>query len=143
MTKLPLTAAASLALSTLLTGCATKQQGTTINNYFGRAGEPTYLPGPNPDAPFSASVAYGELVFVAGKLSPERGDIRAEARGAIGEIKKELARHDLDLSDIVQATVYLADIEYYAPFNEVYTELMEKPYPARAAFAVAALPRGA
>jgi len=116
----------------VLAGCNTEDHGRA-----------RHMPGPNPDAPFSASVAHGDLVFLSGKLSPQRGDITAEARGAILQVEKELLRHKLTLADVVQATIYLADITDYDAFNAVYTELMPKPYPARAAFAVAALPRGA
>ena len=44
---------------------------------------------------------------------------------------------------MVQATVYLADIADFAAMNEVYAEFFEAPYPARAAFQVAALPKNA
>jgi putative endoribonuclease L-PSP len=44
---------------------------------------------------------------------------------------------------VVQATVYLADIADFAAMNEVYAEFFEAPYPARAAFQVAALPKNA
>jgi 2-iminobutanoate/2-iminopropanoate deaminase len=37
--------------------------------------------------------------------------------------------------------VYLADIDDWPSVNEVYQEIVPKPYPARSAFAVRDLPR--
>jgi 2-iminobutanoate/2-iminopropanoate deaminase len=47
------------------------------------------------------------------------------------------------MSNVVKVTVLLADISYFAEVNEVYAEFFAQPYPARSAFAVAALPKGA
>ena len=44
---------------------------------------------------------------------------------------------------MVKTTVLLADIADFAAMNEVYGEFFSAPYPARAAFQVAALPKGA
>ena len=47
------------------------------------------------------------------------------------------------MQNVVKVTVLLADIKNFAAVNEVYAEFFEAPYPARSAFAVAALPKGA
>jgi enamine deaminase RidA (YjgF/YER057c/UK114 family) len=44
---------------------------------------------------------------------------------------------------LVKATVYLADIGDWPAVNEVYARSMPEPYPARSAFAVRDLPKGA
>ena len=49
----------------------------------------------------------------------------------------------MTMGNVVQATVYLADIADFTAMNEVYAEFFAEPYPARAAVQVAALPRGA
>jgi 2-iminobutanoate/2-iminopropanoate deaminase len=46
------------------------------------------------------------------------------------------------MADVVETTVLLADISEFGAMNEVYAEFFEAPYPARAAFQVAALPGG-
>ena len=43
----------------------------------------------------------------------------------------------------MKVNVYLADIADYAGFNEIYAEFAGDVPPARAAFAVAGLPKGA
>ena len=47
------------------------------------------------------------------------------------------------MSHVVKTTVLLADIADFTAMNEVYAEFFTEPYPARAAFQAAALPKGA
>jgi 2-iminobutanoate/2-iminopropanoate deaminase len=47
------------------------------------------------------------------------------------------------MANVVKVTVYLADIADYAEFNEAYAESVGAEAPARAAFAVSGLPKGA
>ena len=47
------------------------------------------------------------------------------------------------MAHVVKTTVLLADIADFAAMNEVYAEFFAEPYPARAAFQAAAIPRGA
>ena len=49
----------------------------------------------------------------------------------------------LSLNDVVKTTVLLADIADFAEMNEVYAEFFSEPYPARIAFAVKSVPKGA
>ena len=44
---------------------------------------------------------------------------------------------------VLKTTVYLADIADFATVNEIYAKYFTEPYPARAAFQVGALPKGA
>ncbi len=93
--------------------------------------------------PYSALVESGDLVFVAGRIGDTRGDFENEVATTIFALEIELARVNLTLGDIVQATCYLTDIGLYERFNAVYAERMPKPYPARAAVGVSGLPAGA
>jgi 2-iminobutanoate/2-iminopropanoate deaminase len=47
------------------------------------------------------------------------------------------------LEKLVKVTVYLADIADYAEFNDAYAGFVGTEPPARAAFAVSGLPKGA
>ena len=47
------------------------------------------------------------------------------------------------LNDIVKLNVYLIDLSYFSMVNEIMANYFHKPYPARAAIGVAALPRNA
>ena len=65
---------------------------------------------------------------------------RSQSLKNVGNILKEAGA---DFADVVQATVYLADIADFAAMNAVYGRYFVENCPARAAFQVAALPMGA
>lgn len=49
----------------------------------------------------------------------------------------------MTMENIVKTTVLLADMNEFSRMNQVYAEFFTEPYPARAAFQVAALPKDA
>jgi len=100
--------------------------------------------------PYSQGIEAGGFVYVSGQLpiDPATGEfagggIQAEARQSLTNIRNILAEAGLGMQNVVKVTVLLADIKNFAAVNEVYAEFFEAPYPARSAFAVAALPKGA
>lgn len=100
--------------------------------------------------PYSQAIEANGTIYISGQLpiNPATGEfaqggIKAEARQSLTNIKNILAAEGLDMSNVVKVTVLLADISYFAEVNEVYAEFFAQPYPARSAFAVAALPKGA
>lgn len=100
--------------------------------------------------PYSQGIEAGGFVYVSGQLpiDPSTGEfaeggIQAEARQSLTNIHNILAEAGLTMQNVVKVTVLLADIKNFAAVNEVYAEFFEAPYPARSAFAVAALPKGA
>jgi 2-iminobutanoate/2-iminopropanoate deaminase len=104
------------------------------------APDTTHLHADKPLGPYSGSVLSGDLCFVSGQIGPRGGTFEAEAGGAIDALQKQLARAGLTLSDLVQVTVYLTDMDDYGAFNRVYAGRVGEPYPARAVVEVAALP---
>ena len=99
---------------------------------------------------YSQGIEAGGFVYVSGQLpiDPSTGEfaeggIQAEARQSLTNIRNILAEAGLGMQNVVKVTVLLADIKNFAAVNEVYAEFFEAPYPARSAFAVAALPKGA
>ena len=92
----------------------------------------------------------GDTVYVSGQLpiDPTTGEfapggIKALAAQSLTNIKNILATEGLEMGDVVKVTVLLRDISDFAAVNEVYAQFFSAPYPARSAFAVAALPKGA
>ena len=92
----------------------------------------------------------GGTVYVSGQLpiNPATGefageDIRAQARQSLENIKAILAAAGTGMPNVVKTTVLLQDMADFAAMNEVYAEYFTEPYPARAAFQVAKLPKGA
>lgn len=100
--------------------------------------------------PYSQAIQAGNTIYVSGQLpiDPATGafagaDIKAQTRQSLTNIKNILAAAGTDMSAVVKTTVLLADIADFAAMNEVYAEFFSAPYPARAAFQVAALPKAA
>ena len=100
--------------------------------------------------PYSQAIEAGNTVYVSGQLPiiPATGafpsdDIKDQTRASLTNVKAILREAGLDMSNVVKTTVLLADIADFADMNGVYAEFFSEPYPARAAFQVAALPKGA
>lgn len=100
--------------------------------------------------PYSQAVHAGNTVYVSGQLpiDPATGafageDIRAQTRQSLTNIRSILEAVGADMSKVVKTTVLLKNIADFAAMNEVYAEFFAAPYPARAAFQVAALPKDA
>ena len=101
--------------------------------------------------PYSQGIAAsGRMIFVSGQIpiNPATGNIEADTieaqtRQSLTNVQNILAAAGASMSDVVKTTVLLADIADFAPMNGVYAEFFSGDCPARAAFQVAALPKGA
>ena len=99
--------------------------------------------------PYSAGVRAGNTVYISGQLpaDPATGafpeGIEAQTRQSLNNLKAILEAEGLSMSNVVKTTVLLSDIANFAAMNGVYAEFFTAPYPARAAFQVAALPMAA
>ena len=100
--------------------------------------------------PYSQAIRADKLVFVSGELpiDPATGafagdDIAAQTRQSLTNIKNILASDGLTMANVVKTTVLLKNISDFGAMNEVYATFFEGACPARAAFEVAALPKGA
>ena len=100
--------------------------------------------------PYSQAVKAGNTIYVSGQIpiDPAKGefagaDIRTQTRQSLTNIRNILEAAGADMGSVVKTTVLLADIADFAAMNEVYAEFFAEPYPARAAFQAAAIPKGA
>ena len=100
--------------------------------------------------PYSQAVQAGNMLFVSGQIpiDPATGvfageDITTQTHQSLTNIKNILAAAGYTMNDVVKTTVLLADIADFAAMNAVYAEYFTENKPARAAFAVKDLPRGA
>ncbi|MDY4926529.1 MAG: RidA family protein [Prevotella sp.] len=99
--------------------------------------------------PYSQAIMAGDTVYVSGQLpiNPSTGEfaeggIKEQARQSLNNIKNILAEAGMTMQQVVKVTVLMTDMSDFAAVNEVYAEFFSAPYPARSAFAVAALPKG-
>lgn len=100
--------------------------------------------------PYSQAILAGNTVYVSGQLpiDPQTGafagsDIQTQTRQSLKNIQAILKEAGLTMADVCKTTVLLADIAEFGAMNEVYAEFFTAPYPARAAYQVVALPKGA
>ena len=104
---------------------------------------------PKAIGPYSQAIEAGGMIFLSGQLpiDPATGtmpeDIEAQTRQSFANIKAILAEAGCTVDHIVKTTVYLADMSLFAPMNEVYAQQFSGAFPARSAFAVKDLPKGA
>ena len=100
--------------------------------------------------PYSQAIEAGGFVFASGQLPinpatgafPE-GGIKEQTRQSILNAQAILQEAGCSLANVVKTTVLLADIADFAAMNEVYASFFSEPFPARSAFAVRDLPKGA
>lgn len=104
---------------------------------------------PGAIGPYSQAIEANGMVFVSGQLPinaatgtmPE--SIKEQARQSLENIKSILEEAGLTMNDVVKTTVYLSDMSAFADMNKVYATYFDGSYPARSAFAVKELPKGA
>lgn len=100
--------------------------------------------------PYSQAVQAGNLLFVSGQLpiDPATGafageDIATQTRQSLTNVRSILEKAGYSCADVVKTTVLLANIEDFAAMNAVYAEFFTENCPARAAYAVKDIPKGA
>ncbi len=99
--------------------------------------------------PYSQAIRVGETVFLSGQigLDPVSGSLRdgteAQARQVFANLQAVAAAAGGTLDDMVKVTLLLADMADFAQVNDIMAGFFNPPYPARATYQVAGLPRGA
>jgi len=93
---------------------------------------------PQPRGPYSPAIIADGFVFVAGQaaINPqtnefELGDVRAETRRTLENIKAILESAGSSMKEVVRVGVFLSDMKNFAAMNEVYAEFFPKDPPAR------------
>ena len=99
--------------------------------------------------PYSQAIEANGTVYLSGQLGidPSTGSFAeggavTQARQSLTNISNILKEAGMSMKNVVKVTVLLADINDFAAVNEIYKDFFEAPFPARSAFAVAALPKG-
>jgi len=106
---------------------------------------------PAPIGPYSQAVRSGREVFCSGQVALDPttgeltggGDVAAQTRQALENLRAVLAAAGLTFADVVKTTIFLIDMNDFAAVNEVYAEYVGDTKPARSTVAVAGLPKGA
>jgi reactive intermediate/imine deaminase len=99
---------------------------------------------------YSQAVRTGHTIYLSGQIPLDPStmeligeDIDAQIRQVFDNLSAVAGAAGGSLFDVVKLTVYLVDIGDFPRVNEIMSEYFEKPYPARAAVGVSALPKAA
>ncbi len=105
---------------------------------------------PSAIGPYSQALSFEKLVFTSGQLPLDpktmafvEGGIKEQARQSLMNLKAILEAGGASLSTVLKTTCFLSDMENFAAFNEVYTEVFGSSAPARSCVEVARLPKDA
>lgn len=122
------------------------------NNHTDIMPKTTIIKTPNAPAaigPYSqAVVTPNGLIYTAGQIAlvPAtgqllEGDVKAQTRQVLENLKAILEAAGAGLSSVVKTTVFLKDMNEFTAMNEVYAEYFATSPPARSTVEVARLPR--
>ncbi|GAA8534377.1 RidA family protein [Helicobacter pylori] len=105
---------------------------------------------PKAIGPYSQAIATNDLVFISGQLGIDastgefRGaDIHSQTTQSMENIKAILKEVGLGMDSVVKTTILLKSLDDFSVVNEIYGSYFKEPYPARATFQVAKLPKDA
>ncbi|WP_108820975.1 RidA family protein [Dysgonomonas sp. Marseille-P4361] len=100
--------------------------------------------------PYSQAIEVNNMLFVSGQIPIDpatgqlvEGGIKKQTFQSFKNIRAILTEAGLTMDNIVKTTVLLADMKDFADMNEVYASVFTGSFPARSAFAVKDLPKGA
>ncbi|MDD6401303.1 MAG: RidA family protein [Lachnospiraceae bacterium] len=98
--------------------------------------------------PYSQAVVVGDMIYTSGMIpiipetgELETGDIKAQAKQAIGNLITLLEEAGSNTDSVVKTTVFIKNMNDFAAVNEVYSTFFKKDCPARSCVEVARLPK--
>ena len=99
---------------------------------------------------YSQAVVADNTIYASGQLPIDSatgefvpGGFKEQLTQVFTNLKNVLEEGGFKMSDAVKVTCYLQDLANFGALNEVYAKFFSEPYPARVAYQVAALPKGA
>ena len=111
---------------------------------------------PGAIGPYNQAVLVDRTLYISGQIGFEpktmqivgredgsKGRVQMEAKQALENMGEILKAAGASYNNVVKTTVLLADINDFVAVNDVYKTFFTSNYPARAAYQVAALPKGA
>ena len=98
--------------------------------------------------PYSQAVMTGNTLFSSGQIpvDPQTGKMREkniddQTRQVFGNIDAILREAGMTFENVITTTVFLADMNDFPRFNELYAGYFETTYPARSCVEVSRLPK--
>jgi reactive intermediate/imine deaminase len=104
---------------------------------------------PKAIGPYSQAIRAGDTVYLSGQigLDPATGQLvegtEAQAQRVFANLNAVAEAAGGSLAQIVKLSILLVDLGDFAKVNDIMAAHFTPPYPARATYQVAGLPRGA
>ncbi len=99
---------------------------------------------------YSQAVVHNGTVYISGQIplipatmEMVSDDITEQIQQVFSNLTAICEAAGGNINAVLKFTVYLTDLGHFAAVNEVMNNVLEVPYPARAAIEVSALPKGA
>lgn len=93
---------------------------------------------PRPTYPYSPGAKAGGLIITAGQVAWDKkgklvgiGNVRAQTRQVLSNVKSVLAEGGASFDDVIECSVFLADIRHFQEMNEEFAKAFPKKPPAR------------
>ncbi len=103
---------------------------------------------PKPIGPYSQGIAIGNQFYSSGNIAInpatgelEVGEIQAETRLVLNNMKATVDAAGFTMQDIVKCTIFIKDMDQFSLINEIYGEYFTETPPARECVQVARLPK--
>jgi len=98
--------------------------------------------------PYSQAIAVGDMIYTSGMIpiipetgELETGDVKAQAKQAIGNLIALLNEAGSDADHVIKTTVFIKEMNDFGKINEIYARYFKEPFPARSCGEVARLPK--
>ena len=105
---------------------------------------------PGAIGPYSQAIKTGTLVFTAGQIPLDpatgklvEGDIAAQTERVMQNLAAILEASGSSFGQVIKTTCFLANLDDFAAFNEVYARYFSENKPARSTIQAGRLPAGA
>ena len=85
----------------------------------------------------------GQIPLIPGTMELVEAGMEAQIRQVFDNLAAVTTAAGGSLADVAKLNIFLTDLDHFALVNQVMADYFQKPYPARAAVGVAALPKGA
>lgn len=102
---------------------------------------------PKPKGPYSQAVIHNGLMYISGQIPIDtktgmmvRGTIEEETEIVLNNIKAIVESAGASMKDVLKVTCYLADMDDFGRFNDVYKEYFKEDPPARTTIQAGRLP---
>jgi reactive intermediate/imine deaminase len=98
---------------------------------------------------YSQAIRAGGTIYLSGQIGLDPATmtvvdgVEAQIHQVFRNLQAVASASGASLDDAAKLTVFLTDLANFAKLNEIMSQYLKQPYPARSAVGVSQLPRGA